>query len=173
MEELKRYMTEQGVLTAFTRAIVKSSPAVQLDILETIAKLLHRNKTCQAEFQKIDGYSYLVSLFDGVPATLVEEEAYLFLQVILITLSLLCDQQAFKILYCMIICGHKEKKVGNKNAFQMLFNIVTNPRAQENVRMRALKCLQVLITFCHLKHKGRYYFQPPQYCTRISSRWYS
>jgi hypothetical protein len=54
---------------------------VQLDILETIAKLLHKNKHCQAEFLKIDGYSYLVSIFDCVPTTLVEEEAYLFLQV--------------------------------------------------------------------------------------------
>lgn len=93
IEELKRYMTEQGVLTAFTRAILKSTPAVQLDILETVAKLLHKNRTCQAEFIKIDGYSYLVSLFDGVPSTLVEEEAYLFLQVFFAStsrLSLIC-----------------------------------------------------------------------------------
>lgn len=75
-------MTEQGILTAFTRAILKSTPAAQLDILETVAKLLHKNKACQAEFLKIDGYSYLVSLFDCVPSTLVEEEAYLFLQVL-------------------------------------------------------------------------------------------
>lgn len=54
---------------------------VQLDILETIAKLLHKNKHCQAEFLKIDGYSYLVSIFDCVSTTFVEEEAYLFLQV--------------------------------------------------------------------------------------------
>src|SRR5689334_21464575 len=67
LAQLKNYMTQQGILSTLIKSLKRVNTAVQLEMLETIAKILYNSPTCQIEFQKIEGYSLLLAIFDKVP----------------------------------------------------------------------------------------------------------
>lgn len=53
---------------------------VQLDLVETISKLLFKNHENQHEFKKIDGYAFFPRLFDSI-TDFTSSESALFLEV--------------------------------------------------------------------------------------------
>lgn len=128
---LKDYMTQQGCLPVLIHSLKRVNTAVQLEIFETIAKILYNNQKCQAEFCNIDGYSQLLTIFDKVPK-LSAEDCHLFLQ------------QLFKIFFAMCLDGKKGRRIGNMDAFRTLFNVVVLS-GQDVVQRGALHCIQNLI----------------------------
>ena len=80
-EIIKEFMRVQGALTTLTESIQEAALTVQLDVLETISKLLFKSQRNQAEFRKINGYYFMVNIFDTIP-DLSSEESHAFLEVL-------------------------------------------------------------------------------------------
>ena len=69
-----------GTLTALTTTLQEAALTVQLDLVETISRLIFKNQGNQHEFKKIDGYSFFPRLFDRI-SDFTTKESQLFLEV--------------------------------------------------------------------------------------------
>ena len=56
----------QGVLSTLTMSISEAARTVQLDMMETISRLLLNNPRNQHEFRTADGYTRFLQLIDRV-----------------------------------------------------------------------------------------------------------
>eukprot|EP01124_Arcella_intermedia_P001800 TRINITY_DN10986_c0_g1_i1.p1 TRINITY_DN10986_c0_g1~~TRINITY_DN10986_c0_g1_i1.p1 ORF type:complete len:2185 (-),score=538.10 TRINITY_DN10986_c0_g1_i1:11-6337(-) len=129
---LKEFMRVQGALSTLTESIQEAALTVQLDLLETISKLLFKSQSNQAEFRKINGYYFLIRIFDTIP-DLSSEESHAFLE------------QAFKLLYPICLDGNVSKRVGNPDALLLLFRVVSGS-SHSQVRLHSLSCIQDIIS---------------------------
>jgi hypothetical protein len=77
---VQELMRVQGILTALTTTLQEAVFAVQIDLVETISKLLFKNQINQNEFKKIDGYSFFLRLLERL-TDFSTEETKLFLEV--------------------------------------------------------------------------------------------
>eukprot|EP01125_Pyxidicula_operculata_P017207 TRINITY_DN6019_c0_g1_i1.p1 TRINITY_DN6019_c0_g1~~TRINITY_DN6019_c0_g1_i1.p1 ORF type:complete len:2125 (-),score=364.81 TRINITY_DN6019_c0_g1_i1:23-6397(-) len=131
-EILKEFMRVQGALSTLTESIQEAAITVQLDLLETISKLLFKSQKNQAEFRKINGYQFLIKIFDTIP-DLSSEEGHKFLE------------QSFNLLYPICIDGNSNKRVGNQDALVLLFRVVSES-SHAQVRLHAIRCIQDIIS---------------------------
>ncbi|GAM25725.1 hypothetical protein SAMD00019534_089000 [Acytostelium subglobosum LB1] len=131
-EILKEFMRVQGALTLLANCIQEAALVVQLDLLETISKLLYNNQKNQMEFRNMDGYSILIHLFDN-SHDFASQEGGDFLD------------SCFCLIFAIILDGSKSKRVMNIDALEFLFNVLSNS-AQTEVRLQTLTCIQDLIS---------------------------
>ncbi len=80
-EILKEFMRVQGALTTLTTTLQEAALTVQLDLVETISKLIFQSQENQHEFKKINGYSFFSRLFDSIGDSSTSKESRLFLEV--------------------------------------------------------------------------------------------
>lgn len=73
-------MRVQGTLSVLTNTLQEAALTVQLDLVETISKLIFKNQENQHEFKKIDGYSFFPRLFDKI-SNFSTKESKLFAEV--------------------------------------------------------------------------------------------
>jgi hypothetical protein len=121
-------MRVQGALTALTQSLQQAALTVQLDLVETISKLIFKNQENQNEFRKIDGYSFFPKLFDTI-SDFSSREGQLFLE------------DCFGLLFAITVDGNKTKRVGNLDALELLFRVTLYSNYQ--VKLHALRCIQV------------------------------
>eukprot|EP01132_Coremiostelium_polycephalum_P007664 gene7664-9429_t len=131
-EILKEFMRVQGALAALTSSIQEAALTVQLDLLETISKLLYNNQKNQIEFRNMDGYSILIHLFDNIQ-DFNSTEGKEFLE------------DCFNLFFVIILDGNKSRRITNMDAFDLLFRILLNS-SQTEVQLCSLTCIQDLIS---------------------------
>eukprot|EP01133_Synstelium_polycarpum_P014974 gene14974-17708_t len=131
-EILKEFMRVQGALASLANSIQEAALVVQLDLLETISKLLYNNRANQTEFRNMDGYSILIHLFDNVQDFSTAEG---------------CDflDDCFSLIFVIILDGNTSRRVANVDALAFLFKILANS-TQTEVRLQTLTCIQDLIS---------------------------
>ncbi|EFA76742.1 hypothetical protein PPL_09493 [Heterostelium album PN500] len=131
-EILKEFMRVQGALTLLADSIQEAALVVQLDLLETISKLLYNNQKNQQEFRAMNGYSILIHLFDNVhDFNTPEGKDFL--------------NDCFCLIFAIILDGNKSKRVMNIDALDFLFRILSNS-IQTEVRLQTMTCIQDLIS---------------------------
>eukprot|EP00742_Colponemidia_sp_Colp-10_P007091 GILJ01007613.1.p1 GENE.GILJ01007613.1~~GILJ01007613.1.p1 ORF type:complete len:2709 (-),score=449.42 GILJ01007613.1:350-8476(-) len=130
---LQEFMRVQGALSTLTNTLAQAAMEVQLDLMETISRLLFNNQRNQKEFRKIDGYGFILQLFRGSIRDYSSVEAQAFLR------------GCFNIIYTITMDGKKSKVVGNLDALRLIFRVIQADSAQWEVVVEALTCLKDLV----------------------------
>lgn len=144
-EIVKEFMRVQGTLSALTNTLQEAALTVQLDLVETISKLIFKNLENQNEFKKIDGYSFFLRVLDRI-SDFSNTESKLFLE------------DCFNLFFTITLDGNKSKRVGNLDALELLFRIIQNSKQYE-LKLQALRCLQDIVSVntlnvVHIKYVG-------------------
>jgi hypothetical protein len=130
-EVMKELMRMQGVLSTLTLSISEAARTVQLDMMETISRLLLNNPRNQHEFRTADGYSRFLQLFDRVTDYSAQE-------------NLVFLQDVFDTIFTIALDGNPERVVGNPDAMRLLVDLVCT--ASSVVRIHAVRTLNDLLT---------------------------
>jgi uncharacterized C2H2 Zn-finger protein len=143
---LRELMRVQGALRALTDTLRQAALTVQLDLIDTIGKLLFNNPRNQREFASIDGYSFILTLLDEVTDYASSKDSQTFLA------------SCFHIMLSIVLDGQPSKLVGNVDALRWLVHMVSHSE-QTAVQLQALQCLQDLISInplnaAYIKHVG-------------------
>ena len=131
-EVVKELMRMQGVLSTLTMSISEAARTVQLDMMETISRLLLNNPRNQHEFRTADGYTRFLQLIDRVTDYSAKENR-VFLQ------------DVFDTVFTIAMDGNPERVVGNPDAMRLLVDLACTAASSE-VRVHAVRTLHDLLT---------------------------
>jgi hypothetical protein len=79
-ERMREFMCVQGALSTLTAKLSESGKDVQINVFDTISKLLRNSRRAQCEFRRLDGYALVQKMFAGI-ADYTTATSQLFLQV--------------------------------------------------------------------------------------------
>ena len=130
-EVMKELMRMQGVLSTLTVTISDAARTVQLDMMETISRLLLNNPRNQQEFRTADGYTRFLKLFDRVTDYSAQD-------------NMVFLQDVFDTLFTIALDGNPERVVGNTDAMRLLVDLVCT--ASSVVQIHAVRTLNDLLT---------------------------
>eukprot|EP01047_Picozoa_sp_COSAG01_P073718 COSAG01_NODE_12099_length_1801_cov_1.054642_2_plen_395_part_01 len=131
-EMMKELMRMQGVLSTLTNSISEAARSVQLDMMETISRLLMNNPRNQQEFRSANGYFRFLQLLDRVTDYSVAENQVFLLDV-------------FDTVFTIALDGSSEREIGNADAMKLLLDLACTS-SQPEVRANAVRTLQDLLT---------------------------
>jgi hypothetical protein len=131
-EMVKELMRMQGVLSTLTNSISEAARSVQLDMMETISRLLLNNPRNQQEFRSANGYFRFLQLLDRVTDYSVAENQVFLLDV-------------FDTVFTIALDGSSEREIGNADAMKLLLDLACTS-SQPEVRANAVRTLQDLLT---------------------------
>ena len=133
-EVLRELMRVQGALATLTSTLKEAAltHVGKLDMVETIGRLLLRNRQSQSEFRGLNGYQLLMRIFDDLVFSNVNER-----QVFL--------TDCFNLFFIVALDGNESNLVGNLDVFDLLVGFTTSSTKLE-VRRQALLCLQDLLS---------------------------
>lgn len=94
-------MRVQGALSSLTKVLSEATLTSldQFDIVETICKLLYKNRKNQEAFIQMDGYSIMQKMFDKI-TTGPEKNEFL--------------ENCFQAFFILILDGHKDQVCGSR-----------------------------------------------------------
>ncbi len=129
-DSFKESMRIQGVLKLLTDSIGSADIEVQLELIETIAKLLLRNYNNQCEFLKIGGYGVIT----------------VFLSKIHLNQDILekCFNRFFSAVINICIDGNHLGNVGNMQCFSWLLSLISQQH-DANLYQRILSCINEIL----------------------------
>ncbi len=129
-EILRELMRVQGALSSLTQVLREAAIPVmgQLDLVETICKLLFRNQQSQVEFKKLDGYALICHVLDQMMSCAVEDQDQTILN------------DCFNIFFTIALDGNHDKLVGNFDALELVLSLSTRS-SNLPVRQEAIRCL--------------------------------
>ena len=132
-EVLKELMRVQGGLLLLTSTLQEAalSAGGQLDIMETISRLLFRSRENQREFRQLDGYGILQNLLDRFLDTSAPDSAAFL-------------QDCFNIFFTIALDGSPVLEVGNMDVLRLVVRLAV-ASASPAVRRQALLTLQDLL----------------------------
>ena len=130
-EIVKELMRMQGVLSTLTLSISEAARTVQVDMMETISRLLLNNPRNQHEFRRADGYSRFLQLLDRVTDYSAQENK-------------LFVQDVFDTIFTIALDGNPHRVVGNADAMRLLVDLVCT--GSSVVRIHAARTLHDLLT---------------------------
>eukprot|EP00761_Pharyngomonas_kirbyi_P005904 gb/GECH01005910.1/.p1 GENE.gb/GECH01005910.1/~~gb/GECH01005910.1/.p1 ORF type:complete len:2384 (+),score=392.02 gb/GECH01005910.1/:1-7152(+) len=156
VSQVQDLMGVQGALPALTHSLSGGTLSVQLDLVNTISKLVYQNLRNQQEMARIDGYQLFPRLFAMVEASIAlpaapatyspdprtpssvpsssssRAEIHRFLR------------ECFGCIYSMVIDGRPNAEIGNLDAFLMLGSLLHHRHALV-VRRYALDTLHDIV----------------------------
>ena len=124
----------QAALVGLGASISQAALSVQLDLMETISKLLLQNPNNQAEFHHLDGYAIFWRLLCDI-SDFSAPHTREFLQ------------SCFDVVFTLALDNNPSRLVGNTDALVWLVRTVADRRQHAEVRYQAMQCLSELISF--------------------------
>jgi hypothetical protein len=124
---------------------------IMLDLVETIGRLLVHSERNQTEFRNIDGYTFFINL---VAASSDDEFATPGIKNIVIFMRFYSTQHiiegkiflddCFGMFFALALDANSNKRVGNRDALQLLFRIAKNSQVIA-VQLQALSTIQDIL----------------------------
>lgn len=65
-ERMREFMCVQGALETLTTKLSEAGKDVQINVFDTISKLLRNSRRAQREFRRMDGYALVQKMFAGI-----------------------------------------------------------------------------------------------------------
>lgn len=143
-EILQELMRVQGALTALTSTLQEAALNEQLDLIDTISRVIFKNQLNQHEFKKIDGYSFFTKIFDRISLDSPSKQSALFLQ------------DCFNILFIITLDGNKNKRVGNLDSLEFMLRIMTSS-SHKDIQNQSVLCIQDILAINPLNAVDFYY----------------
>ena len=116
---LREFMRVQGALKSLTQVLkdAASLSSTNIDVVETICRLLFQDVRSQEEFKKMDGYTIFQRVLERISPEGTDETTFL--------------QDLFSVFFMVALDGNTSQLVGNLDVLELLFRIMTSSQRMD------------------------------------------